>query len=135
MPKPMNSQERGCWFDTEGSLGPGKVGRGGSILVVTQTEEEPLLDYMKGAELDGVKCGMYYAKSSGCFFLTVNGLGNIAKELSLILPFVRTRRRWAQVARFRDYLAQKRTRHQHKAERALAILDSALSAVRPGITR
>ncbi len=111
------------------------MGRGGSVLVVTQVEQEPLLDYMKGAELDGVKCGMYYAKSAGCYFLTVNGLENIAKELGLILPFVRTQRKWAQVARFRDYLAQKRTRHQHHAERALAILDSALLAGKPGISK
>jgi hypothetical protein len=128
--KPMPSQERGCWFDTEGSLDPGIVGRGGSDLVVTQTEREPLLDYMEGARLDGVKCGMYYAKSTRCYFLTVNGLENIAKELTMIMPFVRTRRKWDQIARFRDYLTQKRTRHQHQAKRALAILDSGLKACR-----
>jgi hypothetical protein len=126
----MPSQERGCWFDTEGSLDPGIVGRGGSDLVVTQTEEGPLLDYMEGARLDGVKCGMYYGRSARCYFLTVNGLENIARELSLIMPFVRTKRKWNQIAKFREYLAQKRTRHQHQAERALTILDSALKAAK-----
>jgi hypothetical protein len=126
--KPMSSQERGCWFDTEGSLDPGIVGRGGSDLVVTQTEKEPLFDYMEGARLSGVKCGMYYGKSARCYFLTVNGLENIARELTMIMPFVRTRRKWGQIARFRVYLAQKRTRHQHQASRALAILESGLKA-------
>lgn len=126
--KPMSSQDRGCWFDTEGSLDLGVVGRGGSELVVTQTEMEPLLDYMKGAKLDGVKCGLYYGKSARCYFLIVNGLENIARELTMIMPFVRTQRKWDQIARFRAYLAQKRTRHQHQAERALDILDSGLKA-------
>lgn len=124
MGKPMNRQERGCWFDTEGSLDPGRVGRGGSDLVVTQTEREPLMDYIKGAELDGVKCGMYYGRSSGAYFATIHGLENIARELCFIMPFVRTRRKHSQVERFRAFLNQKRTRHQHQAKRALAILES-----------
>lgn len=68
---------------------------------------EPLLDYMKGAKLDGVKCGLYYRKSARCYFLTVNGLEKIARELTMIMPFVRTRRKWDQIIRFRAYLAQK----------------------------
>lgn len=58
------------------------------------------------------------------YYATVNGLENITSELTLILPFVRTQEKWNQIARFRAYLAQKRTRHQHQAERALAILDT-----------
>ena len=85
---------------------------------------------MEGARLDGVKCGMYYGRSARCYFLTAHGLENIARELSLIITFVRTNRKWNQIARFREYLAQKRTRHQHQAERALAILDSALRAAK-----
>lgn len=123
--KPMNRQERGCWFDTEGSLRPGKVGRGGSLLVVTQRVKRPLIDYVRGAALDGVKCRIYYAKSTRMYFVTIHGMENIAKELNFILPFVRTQKKMEQAFRFRHFLSAKRLRHQHQAERALRILEAA----------
>lgn len=119
----MSRQERGCWFDTEGYLDPGKVGRGGSDLLITQNEKDPLLDYVEGAELDGVRCNMYYARSTKMHYATIHGLENIAKELNVILPFVRTQKKFRQIARFREYLGTRRTSHQYQARRALEILD------------
>ena len=126
---PVNRQERGCWLDTEGSIDPGLAGRGGADLVVTQMERQPLRDYIAGAKSDGIVCGMYRSRADGCCFVTINGLENVSRELGLVLPYVRTRRRWNQVARYRNYLARKRTRHQHQAKRALEILDAALEAM------
>lgn len=119
----MSRQERGCWFDTEGSLDPGIVGKGGSDLVITQNEKNPLLDYVEGAEQDGVRCNTYYEKGTKMYYVTVHGLENIAKELNMILPFVRTQKKFRQVARFREYLGTRRTTHQYQARRALEILD------------
>jgi hypothetical protein len=123
---PMSREARGCWFDTEGSLDPGKIGRGAADMVVTQMEVEPLLDYAAGARADGVKCVMYRSKQDGCYFVTIHGLENISRELGSILSYLRTKRKWIQVTRYRKYLAGKRLRHQHQAKRALGLLDSAL---------
>ncbi|MBI3022282.1 MAG: hypothetical protein HYY68_00980 [Thaumarchaeota archaeon] len=92
-------------------------------MLITQNEKDPLLDYVEGAELDGVRCKMYYAKSTEMHYATIHGLENIGKELKMILPFVRTQKKLRQIARFREYLGARRTSHQYQARRALEILD------------
>lgn len=93
-------------------------------MVITQKEKKPLLDYISGAKLDGVRCGMYYARTTKTYYATVHGLENIVNELNMILPFIRTRKKLRQVQKFRQFLAEKRTRHQHQARQALELLDS-----------
>ena len=84
--------------------------------MVTQRVEDPLLDYVRGAGLDGVHCRVYFARSTRMFHVTIHGMENISRELSFILPFVRTQNKLDQVARFRSFLGAKRLRHQHQAE-------------------
>ncbi len=92
---------------------------------MSQTEELPLIDYRDGAAWEGIRCRVWYEWQIGIYFAKINGLENIARELRLILPFVRTEKKLKQVARFREYLGQSRKRHQHQARRALEILDGA----------
>ena len=119
----MNRCERASWFDTEGSLNPGRLGKGDSKMVITQNEKKPLLDYIAGAKTDCVRCSMRYERSTRTYFVVIQGLENIAKELNLLLPYIRTNKKLKQISRFRRYLLLRRTKHQHQASRALDILN------------
>ncbi len=92
-------------------------------MVITQNERAPLLDYIAGAEEDGVRCGIHYEKRTRTYFATIHGMENTARELNFLLPYLRTNKKFRQVMKFRKYLRTRRKRHQHQARRALDILD------------
>lgn len=93
-------------------------------MVITQNEKLPLLDYITGAKRDGIRCGLRYERQNRTYFVTIDGLENMSRELNLLLPYLRTGKKLKQVTRFRKYLRARRKRHQHQARRALDILDS-----------
>lgn len=117
------SSGKGLLVRYGGHLRSGRVGRGGAELCVSQTEKLPMMDYRDGAAKDGVMCRAWYERQTGNYFAKVNGLENISREIRLILPSVRTKKKLQQVARFKEYLCQKRARHQQVAERALKVLE------------
>jgi len=108
--KLMGPKERANWFDTEGCLYVGEPGKNGSrevSMMVYQSQREPLDDFAGGARKDGIMSSVYFRRRTNDeYILRIRRLDHIVKEVALELPFLRTRRRLAQVERLKEYLVE-----------------------------
>ena len=133
----MAASERANWFDTEGNLhvSPSCKSLRDSIvsLCISQSDELPLHDFNLGALTDGVRCRIVSGRhgKKGERMLIINGVANIAGELSLEMPFIRTTRKLAQIQKFRGFVRRNRTRTKETLKIARRLLDSVSSCDAP----
>jgi len=117
--KPMTPCERGSWIDTEGY-----VRESPATLAIAQKHRKPLEDYCVGAIKDGIPCKIrcktdpIYGKNYEAY---ITGIENIAKELALTQPYIRTRMRRQQIFRFKRHIVRSRTPESQKAREILKV--------------
>jgi hypothetical protein len=77
---------------------------------VYQNEREPLEDYRRGAVRDGVPCFIerFYTHGRLQYRATIRGVVNVARELSLTVKWIRTRKKRRQIEHLRRVLYERR---------------------------
>jgi len=110
----MTACERGVWIDTEGYLRSTPA-----ILEVTQKERKPLEDYCAGAMLDGILCKIYRTPEAWGAYIT--GIENIAREIKITQPFIRTKTRKKQIWQFKRHIIRSQTSESKKARDILNV--------------
>jgi len=110
----MLPRERANWFDTEGNLyvSPFSTPLSNSVVTmcVSQTERTPLDEFANGIAFDGIASRVERKIGNGeGYRLTIDRVQDIAKELSLELPFIRTRRKIEEIRAFLSYLERPRS--------------------------
>jgi len=98
--KPMTPCERGNWIDTEGTIQSNHQGI--FMISVAQAEKQALEDYCRGAVKDGVRCKVIPLRPppSPMWLARVTGAENVAREISLTLPYIRTEKKLRQIQQF-----------------------------------
>lgn len=114
--RPMEASERAIWFEAEGYLyvpSPNVSRKWGPVeLRVSQFERKPLDDFAEGARHDGIDCrlGYRWRTKPGEYYVRIRRIDEVAKELVLESPYIRTVKRLEQIQSFKEYLARPRTR-------------------------
>jgi len=102
--RPMNACERGNWIDTEGNISLVPT----PVIVITQKDFQALQDYCEGAKRDSIPCRVKRDPRVGAYRAFITGAHNVAKEITLTQPYIRTQEKKRQIERLRRYLAQPR---------------------------
>ena len=120
---PMQPRERANWFDTEGNLyvSPPTTSLSDSVvgMCVAQTDQTPLEAFAKGMALDGIASRVERKLDNGDGYrLTIDRVEDIATELSLEIPYFRTRRKIVEIRSFLSYLERPRALERDPIRRA-----------------
>ena len=120
---PMFPCERANWFDTEGNLYVSPLTKPLTDSVVSmcvgQVDRAPLNAFAHGASLAGIATRIERKKGNGeGYRLTIDRISDVARELLLELPFIRTRRKVDEIRAFVSYLERKRTLERDEIRRA-----------------
>lgn len=127
--KAMDVKERANWTDTEGCLyvtDPGSNSNAGEAsMFVSQSQRDPLDDFASGALRDGVLSTVYHRlRTTDEYTVRIRRLDAIAREISLELPYLRTKKRREQARRFKEYLFKPRVRVGKSLRAAREILSN-----------
>lgn len=123
----MNPMDRANWHETEGclSVSPGGLSsKSGAVLLVSQFEIEPLQDFVVGCAKDGITCEIYrrVVDTGVEYSVRTRRLNQIALELSLEIPYLRTSKTLNQIRAFADYIWLPRKRLSNSLEEARKVL-------------
>lgn len=123
MREPMLPRERANWFDTEGNLyvtpPTKKLGDSVVSLCIAQIERSPLDAFASGAALNGVASRIERKTGNGeGYRLTIDRVGDIAKELSVELPFIRCRLKREEIRAFLAHMSRPRAKERGNIRRA-----------------
>lgn len=123
MEEPMLPRERANWFDTEGNLyvtPPAKKLSDSAVsLCIAQIERRPLDAFASGTALDGIASRIERKTGNGeGYRLTIDRVEDVAKELSMELPFIRSRRKREEIRAFMAHISRPRAKEGGNIRRA-----------------
>jgi hypothetical protein len=127
MQEPMLPRERANWFDTEGNLYVTSpiVNLSDSVvsLCIAQIERGPLDAFASGSALDGIASRIDRKTSNDeGYRLTIDRVEDIAKELTIELPFIRTRRKMEEIRLFLAHINRPRAKERVNIQRARELI-------------
>jgi len=119
----MAAFERAIWLDTEGSM---SLAHRSWEISISQLDKQPLEDYCEGARKDGIPCQITIARNTErkCYRARIVGVEDVAKELTLVRPFLRTRKKVQQIEWFKEYLFRPSNNTRIQTLRAREIVGS-----------
>ena len=120
----MSPRERANWFDTEGNLYSSPVSKPLSDSIVemciSQQDRSPLDSFAEGLHYYNIGCriGRETGKGKG-YRLAITHMEDIARELTLELPFIRSQRKIDEIKRFIAFVRRDRRATKKSVERAI----------------